>query len=123
MLNVISDNSSRDRQALVNHVTDCWNNLEDQRETKRNVTKMVILTSLIFLLANILNPITFFYRQFFSLMSENVLSLISNTLLFGSHGVNIFVYYNYNTNYRRAFKNLLTRRQRLELREIIPIIY
>ena len=86
---------------------------ENTNETKKNVTKMVIITSLIFLVGNILNPIAYIHRAFFSLKSEKtfvILSLISNTLLFSSYGVNIFVYYSYNTNYRVTFKKLICKR-------------
>ena len=74
---------------------------------------MVIITSLIFLGGNILNPITFFHGTIFNMLRGKtfvILSLISNTLLFASYGVNIFVFYAYNTNYRVAFRKLIKKK-------------
>lgn len=82
-------------------------------EKKKNITKMVIITSLIFLGGNILNPITFFHGTIFNMLRGKtfvILSLISNTLLFASYGVNIFVFYAYNTNYRVAFRKLIKKK-------------
>ena len=83
------------------------------RDSKKNVTKMIVLTSLIFLLGNVLNPVIYFCVFVFNVKLENTLlaiSLISNTLLFGSYGVDIFIYYSFNNKYRSVFKELIVKR-------------
>ena len=79
-------------------------------ETKRNVTKMVIYTSLVFLIGNILGPCVYFFVFVFGLKLENyllVISLLSNTLLFGSYGLNMFVCYSFNNKFRLELRKFI----------------
>ena len=78
-------------------------------ETKRNVTKMVIYTSIIFLLGNLFNPIVYICLLVFSLNLKNyfeIISLVSNTLQFGSYGLNMFVCFAFNRKYRLVLKKM-----------------
>ena len=76
---------------------------------KRNVTKMVIYTSIIFLLGNLLTPIIYTGLVVFKLEIEKhvviqILALVSNTLQSASYGFNMFVCYAFNQKYRLVLK-------------------
>ena len=80
-----------------------------EKETQHNMTKTIALTTFVVLAGQILNPITFLMRRYFGQNSDKsfvVMALVSNTLLFGSYGVNMVIFYAYNRNYRSQFKRL-----------------
>ena len=79
-------------------------------KTKRNVTKMIIFTSLIFLIGNAIIPFVVMCILLFDLNLKGYLlgfSLFSNTLLFFSYGLNMFVCYSFNNKYRREMKKFI----------------
>ena len=82
-------------------------------QSKRNVTKMVVFTSLIFLIGNILVPILYFIFYVLNLKLESyalAITLLSNTLQFGSYGLNAFVFYSFNNKYRLVFRRMFLRK-------------
>ena len=82
----------------------------NEEETKRNVSKMVVFNCLVFIFGQFLSPITFLVRRYFGFSSEKsfvAMALMANTLLFGSYGMSIVIFYAYNSNYRSEFKRLL----------------
>ncbi len=82
-------------------------------QSKRNVTKMVVFTSLIFLIGNILVPILYFIFYVLNLKLESyalAITLLSNTLQFGSYGLNAFVFYSFNNKYRLVFRRIFLRK-------------
>ena len=88
---------------------------ESQRKESKNVSQMVILTCFIFVIGNSLNPLLFFAKIILHFSEDllAVLSLVSNTLLFSSVGVNIFVYYSFNCNYRMIVKTEFLNKTRI----------
>ena len=78
--------------------------------TKQNITKMVFYTSIVFLVGNVLGPIVYFLVFVFGFKLENsllVISLLSNTLQFGSYGLNMFVCYSFNNKYRSRVRKFI----------------
>ncbi len=74
---------------------------------------MVIYTSMVFLLGNFLGPIVYFCLVVFGVgfhsSSLVIFSLISNTLQFGSYGLNMFVCYSFNNKYRLILRKIFKR--------------
>ena len=90
------------------------NNINQIRKTKRNVTKMVIYTSVIFLLGNTLVPVVVLASVAFNLKTEGYLfgvSLFSNTLKFVSYGFNMFVCYYFNNKFRCQMRKMILRKK------------
>jgi hypothetical protein len=79
---------------------------ENEQRAKKNMTRMVIWMSIFFLIGNLLNTVSFYVLE----IAQNSVKfitwfvLISNSLLFTSHGINIIFYYFFNNNYRNIFK-------------------
>ena len=71
-----------------------------------NVSKMVIFICLNYTIGNLLNPFLYYFKYFFEFHDQviTILSLISNSLLFGSLGLNFFIYYTFNLNFRNVFR-------------------
>ena len=81
-------------------------------KSKRNVTKMVVFTSLIFLFAYCIAPFISSVLVFKFNNKGNLLlvSLIANILQFGSFGFNMFVCYAFNNKYRSIFRKIILRK-------------
>jgi len=85
-------------------------NKKQLTQNKRNVTKMVIYTSLIYLMGNLINPFVYFFIVVFGAKFEGyvvVVTLIGNTLQFGSYGLNMFVFYAFNNKYKTVLKQVI----------------
>lgn len=84
-------------------------NVFNDRElkAKRNMVKMIIFTSLFFTVGNLPHGISFFIRFYFGagFKFETILVLFANTMLFASHGFNVFLYYFFDIKYKKTFKS------------------
>lgn len=80
---------------------------ENDLRAKKNMTRMVIWMSIFFFIGNLLNSLSFYILEFTqnSFVFITYYVLVSNSLLFTSHGINIFFYYFFNKNYRNIFKD------------------
>jgi hypothetical protein len=80
---------------------------DNDLRAKKNMTRMVIWMSIFFFIGNLLNSLSFYILEFTqnSFIFITYYVLISNSLLFTSHGINIFFYYFFNKNYRNIFKD------------------
>ena len=87
-------------------------------KTKRNITKMVIYTSCIYLVGNLINPFVYFLIVVFGFKFEGyliVVTLIGNTLQFGSYGLNMFVCYFFNNKYKTVLKQVVLKKVKQKL--------
>ena len=80
----------------------------DNRKAKKNLTRMVIIMSILFFVGNLPHTIALMLLPLINQTKSNLTFLVffvifSNSMLFASHGSCIFVYYFFN----RHFRNLL----------------
>ena len=83
---------------------------EKKKEMRKsvNLSLMVITISALFAIGNLSNSIVYVFQQYVDTNSifYKTFSATANLFLFAVQGSDIWIYYNFNTLYRREFQNL-----------------
>ena len=80
-----------------------------EEKASKNLTYMIFAIVSLYIIGNAPNSIAFVFIQFFELSSDciKILMIISNLSLFTSQSCDFFVYYNFNTQFRKSFKKII----------------
>lgn len=92
------------------------NDLRENNDTNR-ATVMIIASSFLYFTGNLLDSFAAILELFkIDVFDVPMYVVFANCLLFGSHGLYIFIYYNCNKTFRRVFRSTFCRRRRLRIK-------
>ena len=80
-----------------------------EEKASKNITYMIFAIVSLYIIGNAPNSFAFVLSQFFEMSSDfiKILMIISNLSLFTSQSCDFFVYYNFNTQFRKRFKKII----------------
>ena len=80
-----------------------------EEKASRNLTFMIFSIASLYVIGNTPNSLGFIILQFYSTNADfvKIVNIIANSTLFTSQSCDIFVYYNFNKQYKKILKKFL----------------